>query len=87
MGIVSVAARVGGILAPYLAKLGGVLPNLHFILFGLMALSAGLCTLRLPETKDLPLAETIKELKSRRVHVVSVQSPHVSYRKVCDQDL
>ena len=59
-----------------------VAPNLHFIIFGLMGLSSGLCTLLLPDTKDLPLPGTIQELQSRRVHVVSVQSPHTTYKKL-----
>lgn len=82
MGLVAVAARIGGILAPFIVRLKDVIPNLHFIIFGLMGLSSGLCTLLLPDTKDLPLPGTIQDLKSRRVHVVSVQSPHTTYKKL-----
>ena len=89
MGLVSSAARLGGILSPHLAKLGDVYPNLHFILFGLMGLTAGLLSLKLPETKGLPLSETVQDLRQRQFHIVSVQSPHVTYKKVSksDQDL
>merc|ERR1712228_704712 len=82
MGLVAVAARIGGILAPYIVCLKDVIPNLHFIIFGLMGLTSGLCTLYLPDTKDVPLPGTIQDLKSRRVHVVSVQSPHTTYKKL-----
>ena len=82
MGLVSVSARIGGILAPYIVCLKDVVSNLHFILFGSLALTSGLCTLLLPDTKDLPLPGTIQDLKSRRVHVVSVQSPHTTYKKL-----
>ena len=82
MGLVSVSARIGGILAPYIVCLKDVVSNLHFILFGSLALTSGLCTLLLPDTKDLPLPGTIQDLKLRRVHVVSVQSPHTTYKKL-----
>ena len=82
MGLVAVASRIGGILAPYVVCLKDVIPNLHFIIFGLMGLTSGLCTLYLPDTKDLPLPGTIQDLLSRRVHVVSVQSPHTTYKKI-----
>ena len=88
MGLVSSAARLGGMLSPHLAKLGNVYANLHFILFGLMGLTAGLLSLKLPETKGLPLSETVQDLRQRQFHIVSVQSPHVTYKKVSsDQDL
>ncbi len=82
MGLVSVAARVGGILAPYIAKMGGILPNLHFLLLGILCLTSGISVAFLIDTKDKPLPESIDDLLSRRYHVVSVQSPSVSYKKV-----
>lgn len=81
MGMVSLASRIGGMLAPYFAKLGSYYPNLHFIVFGILSLTSGLTTVWLPETKDLPLPETLADLSARKVHVVSVQSPH-TYKKV-----
>jgi hypothetical protein len=71
MGLVSVAARIGGIMAPYVSRLGNVFPNLHFILFGLLALTSGLCTIMLPDTKDQPLPETLNDLMSRRYRIIA----------------
>ncbi len=82
MGLVSLAARIGGMLAPYVARLGTVLPNLHFILVGLLALTAGFAGLVLPDTKNVSLPESLSDLLSRRVHVVSVRSPHTTYKQV-----
>lgn len=82
MGLVSVAARVGGMVAPFMANLGQTVANLHFIVFGILSLISGLTYFVLPDTKDQPLPENLKELKSRRIHVVSVQSPQTTYKKV-----
>ncbi len=65
MGVVSVAARAGGVVAPFLAQLGSVSPNLHFFVFGGLMFSAGLLNLRLPETQGLSLPETVQELLKR----------------------
>lgn len=62
MGLVSFATRIGGITAPFLARLGQVLPNMHFIIFGIMSLISGVLNIYLPETKDAPLPENIESL-------------------------
>ena len=62
MGLVSVAARVGGIMAPFIVSLGEVLPHLQFTVLGLMSLLAGLLNLRLPETAGRQLPDTITDL-------------------------
>ena len=62
MGLVSFATRIGGITAPFLAKLGQFWPNMHFIIFGSMTLLSGCLNLYLPETKDLELPEDINNL-------------------------
>ena len=88
MGLVSFAARVGGILSPYLAKLGGLLPNLHFVLFGTISLTSGYLNLRLPETQGRPLPETIADLikmKDSR-YIVSMSNPSAKYSKLSTQD-
>ena len=81
--MVSFAARIGGTLSPYLAKLGSVVPNLHFLIFGLMAFSAGILNAKLPETAGIPLPDTIQDLvkmKRPRKYVVSVHSPGAKSR-------
>ena len=62
MGLVSVAARVGGIMAPFIVSLGEFIPHLQFTVLGLMALTAGLMNLRLPETAGKELPEDINDL-------------------------
>ena len=65
MGLVSVAARVGGIMAPFIVSLGSLSPNLQFSVFGLMSLTSGLLNLKLPETKGAQLPETVEDLRAR----------------------
>ena len=62
MGLVSFSTRIGGITAPFLARLSQVLPNMHFVIFGVMSLIGGLLNIYLPETKDAPLPENIESL-------------------------
>lgn len=66
MGIVSVAARIGGIMAPFIIMLGDYIPNLHFSFLGLMAFSAGLLNMKLPETLGKPMPETIDDILALR---------------------
>ena len=82
MGIVGCSARVGGMIFPHVIKLGEIHKNLHYLVIGMICLTSGALVTKLPETKDLPLPETVDALLSRRVHVVSVQSPSVSYKKI-----
>jgi len=63
MGIMSVAARIGGILAPFIVLLGSVSSNLQFTVFGLLSLTAGLLNLRLPETLGAPLPDTMLHME------------------------
>ena len=41
MGLVTVGARLGGILAPYIVMLGDDHENLQFTVFGMLSLAAG----------------------------------------------
>ncbi|CAL4079383.1 unnamed protein product [Meganyctiphanes norvegica] len=66
MGIVSVAARVGGIMAPFIIMLGDYIPNLQFSFLGLMTVSAGLLNMKLPETMGRPMPETIDDILALR---------------------
>ena len=62
MGLVSVAARLGGILAPFIVALGDSVPDRQFIVFGVLSLAASLCNLMLPETLGAALPETVAEI-------------------------
>ena len=75
MGLVSVAARVGGIMAPFIVSLGDSVPYLQFTVLGLLSLTAGLMNLRLPETAGRELPEDINDL------VKMISSNRVSPRK------
>ena len=56
------------------AQLGEVSTNLHLLVFGGLTLSAGLLNLRLPETQDLPLPETLEDMVKRLTHKVAPTS-------------
>ena len=57
----SVAARVGGIVAPLLLSMAEVVPNLHLILFGIFTILAGTLLIPMPETNGKKLPETMAE--------------------------
>ena len=63
MGVVAVTARIGGIIAPMMTNLKQVAPNLHLIVFGALAFSAGVLNLRLPDTSGLPLPESLSDMR------------------------
>ena len=82
MGICGMSARLGGLAASHVVEMGRLHKNLHYFVLGILCLISGTLAAKLPETKDLSLPESIQDLLSRRVHVVSVQSPNVSYKKI-----
>jgi len=61
-GLVNVFARLGGVAYPFMVMLDGVLPDLHFVVFGALAAVSGLLNLSLPETLGKPLPETVAAL-------------------------
>ena len=62
VGLVSGVARVGSILAPFIVMAGEASPGLEFLVFGLLGLTGGLLAMKLPETRGLPLPETVAEM-------------------------
>jgi len=80
MGLVSVAARVGGIMAPFIVSLGEMIPQLQFTVLGLMSLLAGLLNLRLPETTGKELPDTIQDLSNLLRENYKGSSPFKSLR-------
>lgn len=66
MGIVSVAARFGGIVSPFILMLGDVVPNLQFTALGAMTFIAGLLNLKLPETMGQPMPESVADILALR---------------------
>ncbi|XP_055889980.1 organic cation transporter protein-like isoform X3 [Biomphalaria glabrata] len=69
LGLSSVMARIGGILAPYIADLGHVISGdmavvLPLLIFGGASIIAGLLALLLPETANQTLPDTLKDAKN-----------------------
>ncbi|BFZ09185.1 hypothetical protein BsWGS_12224 [Bradybaena similaris] len=68
IGLSSFCARLGGILAPYIADAGRLIEGdfsvaLPLLIFGGASILAGLLALSLPETSDKALPETVEEAK------------------------
>ena len=61
LGFASMVGRIGGIAAPFIILLPRFTPNLIFALSGIVS---GLSVLLLPETKNKPLLQTLKQAKS-----------------------
>lgn len=61
MGVASMVSRLTGMLASYVNALKFVWPPLPLVLYGTMALTAGMLSLMLPETLNKPTLETIAD--------------------------
>ena len=62
-GFCSAAARVGGILAPFLSEVDAQVPDLSFVILGLLSLAAGVLWYRqVPETVSTSLPENMDDL-------------------------
>uniref|UniRef100_A0A3P8YPT5 Major facilitator superfamily (MFS) profile domain-containing protein n=1 Tax=Esox lucius TaxID=8010 RepID=A0A3P8YPT5_ESOLU len=90
IGMGSMCARLGGVLAPVIYLLRGVNKNAPMVLFGLCSLVGAALTMLLPETANQPLADTIEDvegssirhpkLKNQQVEQGTSQAP----LKLCD---
>lgn len=63
MGISSLSARLGGIVAPFIVLLGDQRNSLPMFVFACTALLAAIVGLKLQETQDKPMPETLAELE------------------------
>ncbi|XP_064652632.1 organic cation transporter protein-like [Lineus longissimus] len=61
VGCASLFARVGGLLAPQIARLSTVWQPFPAIILGTIAITAGLCNFFLPETLNKKLPETLED--------------------------
>ncbi|XP_078000072.1 organic cation transporter protein-like [Glandiceps talaboti] len=61
IGLCSMFARIGGILAPQLLLMATIWKSLPAMIFGIAAIIAGILILPLPETRGKKLPETMKE--------------------------
>lgn len=64
IGFGSAAARVGGVLCPFILLLGDYYKMLPYFIFGGSALVAGILILLLPETRNTKLPETVLEAEA-----------------------
>ncbi|XP_074033248.1 organic cation transporter protein-like [Leptinotarsa decemlineata] len=64
VGTASAVARIGAILAPYAPFLSLFYNPLPMIVFGGLAISAGILAMNLPETRGIKLPETVEEAKN-----------------------
>ncbi|XP_027974196.1 solute carrier family 22 member 10-like isoform X1 [Eumetopias jubatus] len=87
LGLDTVASRCGATLAPLLMTLMAYLSTLPWIIYGVFPIIAGLVVLFLPETRNLPLLDTIHDVKnnkefSRKVNEVNEINSSVKVTKV-----
>uniref|UniRef100_A0A3B4AJZ2 Major facilitator superfamily (MFS) profile domain-containing protein n=1 Tax=Periophthalmus magnuspinnatus TaxID=409849 RepID=A0A3B4AJZ2_9GOBI len=60
----SMAARLGSIIAPYFIYLGRFWVSLPYVLMGALTVLTGALSLLLPESRGLPLPETVGQMQS-----------------------
>ncbi|XP_014667762.1 PREDICTED: organic cation transporter protein-like isoform X2 [Priapulus caudatus] len=81
IGISSVFARIGGIIAPYLANSIGILePKAPPLIFALLAIVSAVFSMIIPETSQLPLMSSLEDSRFlsksyRDAHLLIAQQP------------
>ncbi|XP_066276612.1 organic cation transporter protein-like [Branchiostoma lanceolatum] len=95
IGTVSMLARAGGILAPFVALLGEYWAPLPLLTFGILSFLDGVAILALPETLGVPLpntledAENFKSTKDKRTETLltgkSEEKPTLSLAKIVER--
>ncbi|XP_034479204.1 organic cation transporter protein [Drosophila innubila] len=61
MGLCSMLGRIGGLLAPLICDLANIQPWITPLIFGAVSIVAVVATLALPETRGMPLPETLED--------------------------
>ncbi|NXT57162.1 S226B protein, partial [Pluvianellus socialis] len=65
MGLGGTMARVGGMVAPLVRMAADVTPVLPLVIYGAAPIVSAIATCFLPETRNVPLPETIKDVERR----------------------
>ncbi|KAM6106673.1 solute carrier family 22 member 6 [Phoenicopterus ruber ruber] len=65
MGLGGTMARVGGMVAPLVRMAADVTPVLPLIIYGAAPIISAIATCFLPETRNMPLPETVKDVERR----------------------
>lgn len=71
IGVSSMFARMGGVLAPIINMLHNHSPAMPFIIFGTTPLLGAVLALALPETANRPLPDTLEDAENWDVRYVS----------------
>ncbi|ELW52010.1 Solute carrier family 22 member 10 [Tupaia chinensis] len=82
-GLEFLASRTGGALAPLLMALTIYFTTLPWIIYGVFPIIAGLSVFFLPETKDLPLIDTIQDVENESLKANGELPEHA---KINDMD-
>ncbi|XP_025049337.1 solute carrier family 22 member 6-A-like isoform X1 [Alligator sinensis] len=65
MGLSNTMARIGSITAPMVKMLSEYFPSLPLIIYGAAPIISGIAATFLPETRNVPLPETVEEVETR----------------------
>ncbi|KAL7978253.1 hypothetical protein Chor_014792 [Crotalus horridus] len=65
MGLSNTMARIGGIVAPAVKMTGEYIPFLPNLIYGAAPIISGIVAAFLPETRNIPLLETIEQVENR----------------------
>ncbi|KAM9258894.1 LOW QUALITY PROTEIN: solute carrier family 22 member 6-like [Morus bassanus] len=69
MGLGGTMARVGGMVAPLVRMAADVTPVLPLVIYGAAPIISAIATCFLPETRNVPLPETVKDVERRAGHL------------------
>uniref|UniRef100_A0A674G6W1 Major facilitator superfamily (MFS) profile domain-containing protein n=1 Tax=Taeniopygia guttata TaxID=59729 RepID=A0A674G6W1_TAEGU len=69
MGLGGTMARVGSMVAPLVRMMADVSPALPLVIYGAAPIVSAIATCFLPETRNAPLPETVKDVERRAGHL------------------